>query len=154
MKQFKIRKHVFLFLFVTSVSIYVLLQWSEFVHCSGNRIKIRGFNFFFCEFPCIQFHFDPSCLLVWSETCSSKLKISFTVHHSGPGLILDPIPRLSWFSWFSTLLRVVFPQVLLFSPLTKNEKLIVFDLIWFNNILIWVSPISGALVLSCMHFWA
>ena len=45
-KQFKIRKHVFLFLFVTSVSIYVLLQWSEFVHNKGKRIKIRGFNFF------------------------------------------------------------------------------------------------------------
>ena len=37
---------------------------------------------------------------------------------------------VDWVCWFSTLLWEVFPRVLRFSPLTKNQHLIWFDLIW------------------------
>ena len=37
--------------------------------------------------------------------------------------------NVDWVCWFSTLLWEVFPRVLRFSPLTKNQHLIWFDLI-------------------------
>ena len=44
----------------------------------------------------------------------------------------DVILYVGWVCWFSTLLREVFPWVLQFSPLTKNQHLIWFDLCWFD----------------------
>ena len=39
-----------------------------------------------------------------------------------------PVSYVDWVCWFSTLLREVFPRVLRFSPLIKNQHLI-----WFVN---------------------
>ena len=46
----------------------------------------------------------------------------------------DPPSYVSWVCWFSTLLWKVFPRVLRFSPLTKNQHLILFHLLWFSLI--------------------
>ena len=51
------------------------------------------------------------------------------------------VAYVDWVCWFSTLPWEVFPQVLQFSPLIKNQHLISFELIWFVNnncrIVIW-----------------
>ena len=44
----------------------------------------------------------------------------------------DRSSYVSWACWFSTLLREIFPRVLRFSPLTKYQYLIWYDLSWFD----------------------
>ena len=80
---------------------------------------------------------DPTPNTRLCSSCGGRVILvvrALAFHQCGPGSI--SAPGVDWVCWFSTLLWEVFPRVLRFSPLIKNQHLI-----WFVNtdckIMIW-----------------
>jgi len=70
-----------------------------------------------------------SCLLLKDTSLSNMLQIRCNLTQIEKILMENKKhSRICGVCWFPTLLQEVFPRVLQFSPLTKNQHLILFDL--------------------------
>ena len=110
-----------------------LLQWSP---------KFTKWKFLFSQSQFNHLRYDSLTLSLSQKNCPKIYSILFFYQVAGLAWWWEhlpstnvarvrfphPVSYVDWVCWFSTLLWEVFPQVLRFSPLIKNQHLI-----WFVN---------------------